>query len=99
MTVCRLVTAHPYSVLAHASARVEIGAVAPAAAKRLQQRFRPLIHIDDLALGIEPEPHRGLLVAGVIDRELVVEDHLRRGIELLHLYIGCDGFAGRGHEM
>src|SRR6201989_805346 len=99
MTVCRLITADPLYVRAHTGARVEVGPIAPGAAEGLHQRFRPLADIDDLALGIEPESHRGLLVTGMVERELVVEDHLRGRIEFLHLHIGRDRLAGCGDEM
>ena len=73
---------------------IQIRAVRTDVTERLQQRFRPLLHVDHLAFGVEPETQGGLFIAGVIERQLVVEDHLGGRIEFLDLYgrrHGCPG--------
>ncbi len=68
-------------------------------AEGLHQRLVPVVDIDHLALRIEGETHRGLLVAGVIDGDGVVVDHLCCRIEFLHLDRGRDGIMGQRLKM
>src|SRR5215217_1807403 len=92
MTDCRLLTArHP-----DAGFRIQIRAIRADVTERLHQRLLPFLYVDHLARGVEPEAHRRLLMAGVIECQLVVEDHLRSRIELLNLHADSDGLPGGG---
>src|SRR4029078_7596097 len=74
--------------------RIKIRAVRPDVPERLHERFLPLLYVDHLARGVEPEAQRGLFMAAVIERQLVVEDHLRGRVEFLHLYAHRDRLSG-----
>src|SRR4051812_37689667 len=57
--------------------RIEVGAVLVDVAKRLHQRLLTAVDVDHLACRIERKTHRGFLVAGVVDANDIVVDHLR----------------------
>src|SRR6516162_6914260 len=61
------------------------GVGAADAARELNERFESLVDIDHVALLVDLEPRRGLLVVLFIERERVIIDDLDRRVDLLDL--------------